>query len=214
MDKKMLIFDMDGVILDSEPLHQEARELMYAEYGIKTDNTLPDPVGKSSSGFWRLVGEKYGFSFDADAMEAEQYSLVAMLAEKKHTEPNSGLINILELAKVNGIKTGVASSSSRQLVSRILDLLGIQQYFDVVVCGDEIANKKPAPDVYKKVLELAGASPCDAVAIEDSDAGIKAAKSAGIYCYGYKNNTSGNQSLLEADKIITRLADIKDTAGI
>ena len=95
----------------------------------------------------------------------------------------------------NGWLIGLASSSTRRLVEQILNSLKIKKYFDVIVCGDEVINKKPAPDIYEKVLNLAGLKQNKAIAVEDSETGIKAAKAAGIFCYGYRNKSSGNQDL-------------------
>ena len=76
-DLKLLIFDMDGVILDSEPLHENARQMIFRRFGIVPDETFPDPVGNSSSGFWREVIKKCGIEGEPYALEKEQYRLVA-----------------------------------------------------------------------------------------------------------------------------------------
>lgn len=205
---KILIFDMDGVILDSEPLHETARQIMYEKYDIVADESFPDPVGKSARGFWKMVGEKYGRCWDIYQMEEEQFRLVAEQVESNHTPPTKGLLKVLEWGRKEGIKIGLASSSARLLVDRVLAALKIAQYFDVAVSGDEVDNKKPAPDVYERVLQIAGFKPEEAAAVEDSGTGVKAAKNAGIYCYGYKNETSGNQNLTDADSVIMNLEDI------
>ena len=207
---KILIFDMDGVILDSEPLHQNAREIMYKKYGICPDDSFPDPVGKSSSGFWEMVGKKYGFVWDADKMEEEQYLLVAEQVKNNQVEPSAGLKEVLIWSKKNHIHIGLASSSTRMLVDKILELLDIREYFDVVVSGDEVEHKKPAPDVYEKVLKIAGFTPDNAMAVEDSSTGIEAAKAAGIYCFGYKNQTSGSQNLSKSDSVVMELKKIME----
>ena len=108
----------------------------------------------------------------------------------------------------NGWLIGLASSSTRRLVEQILNSLKIKKYFDVIVCGDEVINKKPAPDIYEKVLNLAGLKQNKAIAVDDSETGIKAAKAAGIFCYGYRNKSSGNQDLSSADGVIRNLKEI------
>ena len=186
MDReKILIFDMDGVVLDSEPLHQRAREMMYEKYGVKPLDCFPDPVGKSSRLFWETVADICGMAWDSKQMEDEQFSLVA-----------------------EQVETGLATSSDRAMVERVLRALGIIQHFDIIVTGDEVANKKPFPDVYERVLEIAGISPGRAAAVEDSSAGVEAAKNAGIYCYGYRNETSGEQNLEKADRVVGNLRDV------
>ena len=210
MEPKILIFDMDGVILDSEPLHARARERMYKKYGVPTDRERPAAEGKSTRDYWALLGEMFGLSFDADALEKEQFDLVARQVEENRTPPSVGLLDVLQWARGQGMRVGLASSSSRSLVARVLTLLEIGDYFDVVVCGDEIARKKPAPDIYSKVLSMAGCKPEEAIAVEDSDTGIRAAKAAGIYCIGYRNVTTMHQTLAEADLVIDGIRQIRD----
>ena len=205
---KILIFDMDGVILDSEPLHENARQMMYKEFGIVPDETFPDPVGKSSSGFWRMIIEKCGIEGEPYTLEARQYYLVARQIEENHIPPSDGLLEVFEWAKKNGIKIGLASSSTRILVDDALSLLKIKDCFDYTVSGNEVKTKKPAPDVYLKVLEMSGIPAEYAAAVEDSATGVAAAKNAGIFCYGYKNATSGEQDIHEADRVIENLKEI------
>lgn len=207
---KMLIFDMDGVILDSEPLHQRARELVCEKYGIEVnEEDLPNPVGKSSSEFYSIIFEITGTKgLNPDKLEAEQFELVGRLARENNVPCNDGLIELLSWCQDNDILIGLASSSNRHLVDDILDALGIADYFSYTVSGEEIASKKPAPDVYNKVLSLAGVSAADACAVEDSAAGIAAAKAAGIYCFGYNNPTSKGQNQSEADCIIDNLIQV------
>ncbi len=202
---KILIFDMDGVILDSEPLHENARQMMFREFGIVPDETFPEATGKSSSGFWRQIIQKCGIDGEPYALEARQYYLVAQQIRENHVPPSEGLLEVLRWAKEHDVKIGLASSSTRVLVDEALRLLGIGGQFDYTVSGNEVPVKKPAPDVYLKVLEMAGLSPECAAAVEDSAAGVAAAKNAGIFCYGYKNSTSGEQDISAADEIIEHL---------
>lgn len=203
-----MIFDMDGVILDSEPLHQKAREIMYEKYKIHDTGNLPDPVGKSSSGFWELVRERNGRIWNSEEMEIEQYDLVAEQVKNNIEVKSEGLDEVLCWCVQNNWLIGLASSSTRRLAEQILDFLEIKEYFGVIVCGDEVKNKKPAPDIYEKVLNMAGINQSMAIAVEDSDTGIKAAKAAGIFCYGYRNRSSGKQNLSKADTVINNLKEI------
>lgn len=205
----MIIFDMDGVLLDSEPLHENARQKMFREFGIKPGDDLPDPVGKSSSGFWRIIMEKYGIQGDPYQLEKEQYRLVAEQIEQNQVQPSDGLLDLIHAAREKGIKIGLASSSTRILVDDTLRLLGIEAFFDCTVSGDEVEAKKPRPDVYLKVLELSDCAPKEACAVEDSHAGIVSAQGAGIFCYGYRNDTSGGQDISGADQIIENLREIQ-----
>lgn len=210
----MLIFDMDGVILNSEPLHQKARIMLSEENGIYiSDDDLPNPVGKSSSEFWQCIFDTAGKKgLCAKEFERKQFALVGQLAMSENTGCNEGLIDLLKWCVNNNIIISLASSSNRQLVDYILDGLDIRKYFSYTVAGDEVVHVKPAPDIYEKILEMSGISKENACAIEDSAAGIKAAKSAGVFCYGYYNPTSGKQDLSEADAVIDKLIQVKSGA--
>lgn len=207
-NKKAIIFDMDGVLLDSEPLHENARQEMYRELNIVLDDTFPDPVGKSCSDFWDLILEKLQIPGNGVDKERQHYQMVSQQIEKYHVGPSEGLIELLQWAKRNGMKIGLASSSSRFLVDDALRLLNIETYFDFTAAGDEVAAKKPAPDLYLKVLDAFGITGDEAIAVEDSRSGVAAAKTAGIYCFGYQNPTSGNQDLSQADQQIQKLSEI------
>lgn len=209
-DAKILIFDMDGVILNSEPLHEEARRIMFHEEGIVLDDSFPDPVGKSTDDFWNLIFKKLGIKGDGKAKGSQHYRLVAELVEKEHVGLNDGLLEVFEWAKSKGMKVAIASSSPRFLVDEVLRILEISQYFDCTVSGDEVVYKKPAPDIYLKVLERFGISADEAIAVEDSGTGIEAAKAAGCYCFGYVNPTSGEQDIRKADCAITNFRQIME----
>lgn len=208
MQNRIIIFDMDGVILDSEPLHQNAREMMYKKYEIYDTEYLPNPVGKSSSDFWEFIRKQNDKVWNSEQMEREQYDLVAEQVKNNVQVKSEGLEEVLCWCVQNDWFIGLASSSTRRLVEQILNSLKIKKYFDVIVCGDEVKNKKPAPDIYEKVLNLAGLKQNKAIAVEDSETGIKAAQAAGIFCYGYRNKSSGNQNLSSADEVISNLKEI------
>lgn len=206
--KRAIIFDMDGVILNSEPLHEKVRQQMFCEMNIVLDDTFPDPVGKATDEFWELILKKLERAGDSQEKSKEHYRRVAELVEQEQVGPSEGLIEVLEWAKKNQIKIGIASSSLRYLVDSVLRILEIDQYFDCTVAGDEVQRKKPAPDIYKKALSQLGIQPEDAIAVEDSKSGIEAAKAAGIFCFGYQNPTSGEQNLQQADCRIKQLNEI------
>ncbi len=210
MNLKMIIFDMDGVLLDSEPLHEKSRQIMYKEFNIEPDESFPNPVGKCSRGFWQGLIDLGLIEGDSYAMETRQYALVAQQIKDDHVQPSEGFWDIVNWAKENNVKIALASSSTRVLVNDSLRYLNVTDCFDYTTSGDEVANKKPAPDVYLKVLEMAGVSPEDAIAIEDSSVGVAAAKAAGVFCYGYHNETSGVQDLTQSDRIVESLTEVAE----
>ncbi|MSR94156.1 HAD-IA family hydrolase [Clostridiaceae bacterium 68-1-5] len=208
---KLVVFDMDGVILDSEPLHEGARRSMFRELGVKEDESLPNPVGTSASAFWGEVIRRNGIKgFDGDMLEKKQYDWVIQKIIHNRLSATEGLLDVIKGLKREGIPIALASSSSRDLVNEVLKYLAIEEFFDITITGDEVKNRKPDPEIYLKVLEKAGVCAENTIAVEDTVSGVGAATAAGIYCFGYRNATSGAQDLSKADRIIERMEEITE----
>lgn len=207
---KLLIFDMDGVVLDSEPLHEIARQDMFRHMGIIPAEDFPNPVGANASGFWKAVLERCGMTGDPDALMLEQFRRVEDLIREDHLGPCDGLPEVLEWAKARKMKIGLASSTTQPMVGHALELIGVREYFDYVISGDQVSRRKPDPEIYLKVLHLAGIPAAEAAAVEDSAAGIAAARAAGIFCFGYDNPTSGPQDHTGSSRIIRDLREIME----
>jgi HAD superfamily hydrolase (TIGR01509 family) len=205
---RLLIFDMDGVVLNSEPLHEEARQSMFRKYHIVQGKDFPKAVGFSASGFWRRVIEQQGIDADPMDLQAEQYAQVEEQIRKLGIRPIDGAIQAFDWAKQHGLKLAIASSSTQPLVDHALELIGVKDYFDIILSGDDVHHKKPDSEIYQRVLELAGISPEDAIAVEDTSSGVVAAQGAGLYCFGFHNPGSGNQDLSHADKVIESLREL------
>lgn len=182
---KTVIFDMDGVIADTEPLHEKARNALLAQLGLDVERISPTAIGRSKRAFWGEVAEKYHLPYTADQLTVKEFELLMDIAEKSGLKPSAGLCELLQYLKDNNIKAAVASSSDRNYVECILRITKLNNYFCATSCGDEVPKAKPAPDVYLKALDLCNTTADEAIAVEDSDTGAKAAKAAGIPCVAY-----------------------------
>ena len=180
-----VIFDMDGVIADTEPIHESARNLLLSELGLDVEKISPRAIGRGKRTFWGEVVQQYGLSYTAEQLTVREFDYIMKIVEKSGLQPSTGLKELLEYFKARGIKTAVASSSDRNYVESILEVTGLENYFSAVACGNEVARTKPAPDVYLKVLDLLGVKAEETLAVEDSDTGAKAASAAGIKCVAY-----------------------------
>ena len=209
-DISLIIFDMDGVVLNSEPFHEIARQAMFRRLGIIEEEDFPEPVGTSASGYWRKVLARVGQTGDPVALQQEQYQRVEDQIRENHLGPSDGLLDVFEWAREKGMKIGLASSSTQPLVDHTLDLVGVRKYFDYIVAGDQVHHKKPDPEIYRKVMEQAGKKPEETIAVEDTAAGIASARGAGIFCFGYENETSGPQDLSGASRKIRNLREIME----
>lgn len=203
------IFDMDGVIIDSEPLHFEADKIMMKGFGVEiTDEELNAYVGVTDRRMWSELKEKYDLKVSLDELLKRQSWHKRQLFANRELQPVKGITELLFDLKKKGIATGLASSSSRNFIELILQKLNIGNYFQAVVSGQEVENSKPAPDIFLKTAEFLNAAPVNCVVLEDSEHGVKAAKSAGMKCIAYKNPNSGRQDLSPADKIVTTLENL------
>ena len=210
---KAVIFDMDGVIADTEPLHELARNKLLAELGLDVETISPTAIGRSKRAFWGEVAQTYGLAYSADALTVWEFDLLMKIAGESGLQPSPGLCELLNFLQSQQAKAAVASSSDRNYVEYILKLIHLEKYFCAVSSGDEVAKAKPAPDVYTRALKMCGARADEALAVEDSDTGAKAAYAAGIPCIAYDVVT--NEKLKQKfDLCSYRVKDMRDIEKI
>ncbi|MCI8622765.1 MAG: HAD family phosphatase [Provencibacterium sp.] len=203
---KMAVFDLDGVILDSEPLHARSIIELLESYGV-SDFHPEENIGMSSERMWAWLIEKHGIPSTPEEMveqmtdRDEQQMRAFGMGGTRH------LNELLDRLEENGVLLGIASSSERRFVDAALRQAQVKERFPYTLAGSEAPRKKPAPDLYLGVLKKAGVRPEEAAAIEDSSTGLRAAKQAGLFCIGYRNPTSGEQDLSEADAVVEDLLD-------
>lgn len=202
---RLVIFDMDGVILDSEPLHDRARETLLKRFGI--DEPIDDMVGKSNKETWEPVIEKYKIPYIQPKIERMQHEIVMQIIAEENIQPTEGLMELLDELDNRRITMAVASSSARWFVDHVLDYYKIKNRFFCTLTGNDVDNYKPHPEIYLKSLEICGFDARESIAIEDSDSGQASAIAARIKCIGYKNPGSGNQKLDKGYAVIEKISD-------
>lgn len=208
---ELVVFDLDGVLIDSEPLHEVAKREALASFGITEPVDLSWSVGLPQRELWQHLIDRYDLDQDPKDLEQRQYESILNQMRDKHVDLSHGLLYLLDCLQKAGIRIAVCSSSDRFYVDRFLEQYGLRDRFTAVVGGDEVPHKKPAPDGYLRVLKLTGVSAGRAVAIEDSKAGSLAARAAGLACIGYRNLTSGSQNLENANLIVDSLPEVVAT---
>lgn len=178
-----VIFDMDGVIIDSEPIHFMSDKMTMLDYGFElTDQELHKYVGISNPIMWEEMREQYGMVATVEELLHKQMYYKKLLFGDREIQSIEGIENLLKILKDSDIRIGLASSSPRGFIELILSNLGIIEYFAVVVSGEEVERSKPAPDIFLKAAELLKVNPSNCIVIEDSRNGVKAAKDAGMKC--------------------------------
>lgn len=200
---KVAIFDMDGVLVDSECIHRDAFKKVFTELNIPVTEKEQDGfAGLPSDKIWGYIREKYSIRQSVSDLIKMKRKVYSESLKSTQIKPTDGLIELLDTLKENNIKICIASSSAREFVRYIIDRLEITHYFDNIVSGEDVVNGKPNPDIYLKASEKYNVIPSDCTVIEDAHNGVIGAKAAGMNCVGYKNPNSGNQDLSKADIIV------------
>ena len=178
-----VVFDMDGVMFDSERIVQYSFNKAGEEmgYGLLGDENICFTLGMNRAGRKAYFKEKYGQYFPYDAFQ-ERYSEIYKEYVKRNGLPvKPGLYEILEVLEKKGIPAAVATSSSRENALENLRRAGVLKKFRAVITGDMVKEAKPDPEIYQKACVCLDTEPCRAMALEDAPKGIIAAKRAGMY---------------------------------
>ncbi len=175
-----VIFDMDGVLLDSEPLHYEAVRLILEEQGVEFP--IEDYfryLGTTLTSTWDDLCERYPIAMYFEQFEA-RYNADVLKQYQAGAPLIRGARELVEQLRNAGVPIAVASSSHREWVEAALTGAGLRDYFDQTTAGNEVSMGKPSPEIYLKAAEKLGFDPANCVAIEDAPAGVESAKAAGM----------------------------------
>jgi HAD superfamily hydrolase (TIGR01509 family) len=204
-----VIFDLDGVLLDSEQLWDQAREELARERGGRWHaNAQRDMMGMSSPEWSRYMRDVIGLSGAPEEISREVVERLAKLYHE-HLPVVPGAREAVERLAARW-PLGLASSSNRELIDLALELLGVKHLFKATVSSEEVARGKPAPDVYLEAAQRLGVDPTHAAAIEDSENGIRAAKAAGMRVIAIPNRhfPPPDEALAQADVVLDSLAEL------
>ena len=213
MDKNIkirtVIFDMDGVLTDSEPLINAAAIEMFKEKGlvVQPDDFLPF-VGTGEERYVSGVAEKYGFPLDASAAKQRTYQIYLDLVPSR-LEAFPGVLELVNACRSAGLLVAVASSADEIKVRANLEKIGLpMSFWDAVITGETVKNKKPAPDIFLTAAERLGVRPQECVVVEDAVNGVQAAEAAGMRCVAVAQ-TFPLDRLRGADVIRNSIAEIR-----
>lgn len=198
-----IIFDMDGVLINSQPAHYEADKICLREIGVQADDDYVESLaGTTTPNRFHLYQRKYGFQADISKLVQRREEITMDIFRKQGVDGIDGAIKLLKDCYENGMLTAVASSSPYDMICLVLERLSISNYFKEIVSGEGLEKGKPAPDIFLLTANKLSVNPFHCVVVEDSTSGVTAAVAANMKVIGYKNETSGEQDLNKADLII------------
>ena len=207
---RTVIFDMDGVIIDTEPLHHHAFFTEFVELGIPVSAAeYATFLGKSTRNVFQLLKQKYALTPDVEAMVDRKRVLFNQAFDEDATlDLLPGVRALIEDLRRHNVQLVVASSASKATIARVFDRFGLDKYFAHRVSGEDFAESKPHPAIFLRAAELAATPVAECIVIEDAANGIAAAKAAGIYCIAYASPHSEGQNLGQADRVIRDFAEL------
>lgn len=207
--RKAVLFDLDGVLLDSMPYHVLAWQEVFGRYGAQIE---PDEIysreGSRTAEMARMVAENHGL----DLSETERTQLIQeksmLYNELSRAEMMAGVVELIEELKRRRIWIAIVTGTFRENLLRVMPADLVRQ-FDVIITGGDVQNGKPHPEPYLKAAEKLGLSPEDCVVVENAELGIASGKAAGMFCIGV-TSTQTEEQLKQADLIVSDLIAIRN----
>jgi beta-phosphoglucomutase len=208
---KCVIFDMDGVIIDSEEIHKKA----YYETFVSIDVAVSDDLYKTFTGsstinaFQKLVAH-FNLPLNPEELVLEKRRRYVSFFENDPTlHLVKGVEELLKHCYNEGLTLVLASSSAMVNIDRVFSRFNLNHYFTAKISGADLTASKPHPEIFEKAATLGNTPKENCIIIEDSDNGIKAANDAGIFVFGYRNPMAKDQTLENADFVIDNFKELK-----
>lgn len=211
--KNTVIFDMDGVIVDTEPLHKKAYYQHFGELGIEVDAELFSRfTGKSTRNVYQMIKEIFKIDTDVEALIQRKRTIFYGLFD---SDPALQLLDGVEDLVKNlhsaNFQLILASSAAKSTINRVFKRFDLFPYFSYLVSGEDFPESKPNPAIFIEAQRLSGNVKTSCIIIEDSTNGILAANRADIFCVGYKSANSKNQNYELADLVIQHFDELDPT---
>ena len=207
---KAIIFDFDGTIIDTETAWYVVFKNAYKQYGVDLSlETYSQCLGTNLNSFnpYTYLTTHHNISMDVEEFKKSIQVDYAKLIENEAARP--GILNLLQEAKKSGLKIGLASSSHREWINKFVNILGLENYFECYCTADTVTNVKPHPELYLQALDKLGVQANEAIAIEDSPNGAKAAVTAGLHTIVIKNTLTEQLPFGHGHHTIASLEDYK-----
>lgn len=205
-----VIFDMDGVIVDTEPVHHYAYFKQFEELNIAvTQEMYTSFTGNSTRNIFQKLKGMFDLEQDVEDLILRKRSIFNdAFDSKEDLELLEGVEKLIKELHQNGMQLILASSASKVTIERVFRRFKLHEYFTHVVSGEDFPKSKPHPAIFEHAASLSIAPKESCIVIEDSTNGVRAAKGAGIFCVGYNSIHSAAQDLSEADVVINHFNEL------
>ena len=204
---RAVIFDMDGLLLDTEALWHEAEAELFRRHGGEfTREDQLRVIGTSFEVTARYFAERLGWPNERGGELVDESTALMHDLVRQQVEARPGALELIDGLRALEIPLGLASNSPRYLVDDALATAGLADAFDAIVTSSEVERPKPAPDIYLRACELLAVAPADALALEDSASGVRAAKAAGLICIAVP--TLAEIDVSAADRVVASLEEL------
>jgi beta-phosphoglucomutase family hydrolase len=198
---RAVVFDMDGVIAETEYIHIEAEKQTMLKYGVTiSEDELHKYTGTTAKFMFTKLIRKYGLKATFEEMFRVKEKILFKLLEEG-VQPTKGVVDLLLELRKRKVKLAVASSSHRKMIEYVLKKLEITDVFDSIVGAEDIKRSKPDPEIFQISAKRLQVEAKECWVVEDSKLGVEAAKRADMKCLGYVNPSSGKQDLSKADLV-------------
>jgi len=207
---KAVLFDMDGVIVDTEPLHHKAYKMMFEDVGIDVSDTMYRSfTGQSTRGICEFLCEQFDLSLEPIILEkGKRAHFTKLFFEDLDLQLLEGVEDLIKDYYTNGLSLVVASSASMFTINNVMKRFNLDPYFKDKLSGADLKASKPHPEIFINAAKAAGVSTSECFVIEDSTNGIIAAKEADIFCIAYKSVHSKDQDYTRADMLVSDFKEI------
>lgn len=215
-----LVLDMDGVVVDTEPIIFTTFRKLFEPFAISfPDAYLHRLVGDSTRQNLVDISRDYAVTFDAVAMEQALHDAHQQALAKVFIPLRVGITRLLDQAREAGLQIALCTSSQANMVEILMKRIGcsqgltqpLQNYFSVMVTGDQVRHSKPHPEPYATACRLLGVAPGRSLAVEDSGAGLRSAKAAGCWCVGLRTEYNQHMDFSPADQVVNRIDELVES---
>ena len=208
---KTVLFDMDGVVVDTEPLHSKAYQQLFETININVSDELYSSfTGQATVEICEKIVKHFKLPMSPQTLvDIKRDKFKVLFKNDSSLQLLDGVLDLIKDYHQNGLQLVLASSASMENINRIFQRFDLDQYFIAKISGAELKQSKPHPEIFLKAAKTAGSLPSECMVIEDSTNGIKAAKAAEIFCVGYDSENSKDQDYSDADLVIKDFNSIR-----